>query len=209
MIGIYKITNTKNGKSYIGQSANIELRFQQHKRALEKSDKSWYLQAREDSNSLKDFTFEVLQECKAEELDELEEYWIDYYESYLNGYNSTKDGGGASSSNTQFIYFSKQTIKDSQNEENIVYFPAILFHKALQNLTYSEFKLYTFLLEKIACGRSKIQLKPSEMQATIKFPVPSYRDAKKGLERKGILPFNGDKTFEFKHFAVLDEKDLE
>lgn len=60
MIGIYKITNTKNGKSYIGQSANIELRFQQHKRALEKSDKSWYLQAREDSNSLKDFTFEVL-----------------------------------------------------------------------------------------------------------------------------------------------------
>lgn len=52
-------------------------------------------------------------------------------------------------------------------------------------------------------------MKPSEMQATIKFPVPSYRDAKKGLERKGILVFNGDKTFEFRPFAVLDEKDLE
>lgn len=208
MIGIYKITNLKNGKSYIGQSTKIELRFQQHKHALEKSDNSWYPQARKESDGLKDFTFEVLQECKVEELDELEEYWVDYYNSYLNGYNLTEDGGGASS-NIQSIYFSKQTIKDFQNEENIVYFPAILFHKALQNLTYSEFKLYTFLLEKIACGRSKIQLKPSEMQATIKFPVPSYRDAKKGLERKGILVFNGDKTFEFRPFAVLNEEDLE
>lgn len=27
MIGIYKITNTKNGKSYIGQSTNVSLDF--------------------------------------------------------------------------------------------------------------------------------------------------------------------------------------
>lgn len=29
--GIYKITNTKNGKVYIGSSSNIERRFTEHK----------------------------------------------------------------------------------------------------------------------------------------------------------------------------------
>lgn len=31
MIGIYKVTNKINNKVYIGQSINIENRFQQHK----------------------------------------------------------------------------------------------------------------------------------------------------------------------------------
>ena len=30
MIGIYKITNELNGKSYVGQSVNIPRRFQEH-----------------------------------------------------------------------------------------------------------------------------------------------------------------------------------
>lgn len=84
MIGIYKITNTKNEKSYIGQSTNIEERWKQHKQAIQTSDKSWYPLARD---GVDDFTFEVLQQCKAEELDELEDYWVDYYKSYINGYN--------------------------------------------------------------------------------------------------------------------------
>ena len=31
MIGIYKITNIINGKTYIGQSVNIEKKFKTHK----------------------------------------------------------------------------------------------------------------------------------------------------------------------------------
>ena len=38
MIGIYKITNTKNEKVYIGQSTNIEERWKQHKYSLTKSE---------------------------------------------------------------------------------------------------------------------------------------------------------------------------
>lgn len=34
MIGIYKIENTKNHKVYIGQSIDIEHRFNQHKNYL-------------------------------------------------------------------------------------------------------------------------------------------------------------------------------
>lgn len=36
LIGIYKITNTKNGKVYIGQTNNIDKRKEQHFSALDK-----------------------------------------------------------------------------------------------------------------------------------------------------------------------------
>lgn len=87
MIGIYKIENKLNGKIYIGQSSNIELRWNQHKQAIIHSNSSWYPEAREESTSIKDFDFSILQICKANELDELEEYWTKYYNSNIYGYN--------------------------------------------------------------------------------------------------------------------------
>ena len=88
MTGIYKITNNLNGKVYIGQSTDVEQRLLQHKTSLMNSNTAWYSLARKESNSIKDFSFELLQECKLYELDELEEYWISYYDSVKNGYNS-------------------------------------------------------------------------------------------------------------------------
>ena len=92
MIGIYKITNTKNEKVYIGQSTNIEERWKQHKYSLTKSETAWYPLARKESDGVDDFTFEVLQQCKAEELDELEDYWIKEYNSIEKGYNKGEAG---------------------------------------------------------------------------------------------------------------------
>jgi hypothetical protein len=37
----------------------------------------------------------VLEECKEEELNEREIYWIGQYDSYYNGYNCTKGGDSA------------------------------------------------------------------------------------------------------------------
>ena len=202
MIGIYKITNTKNGKSYIGQSTNIEERWKQHKQAIQTSDKSWYPLARQESDGIDDFTFSVLQECKKEELDELEDYWIDYYKSYINGYNQTKDGSCVSA-NTQFVYFPIELFEELQMDNNTVPFPTALLHKAMSILTYSEFKLYMFLFEKAFSGMDRIALSPNEMLNAISFAAQSYRDAKKALIKKEILIFDGDKTFEFKPFALL------
>ena len=92
MIGIYKIENKLNGKIYIGQALDINLRIEQHKDALKTSLNSWYPLARKESNSIDDFDFTILQTCKPEELDELESYWIKHYDSYENGYNKTRDG---------------------------------------------------------------------------------------------------------------------
>ena len=91
---IYKITNTINGKSYIGQTIqNVKERFYQHcatkcskavsnmaiHRAIKKYGKS-------------NFTVEVIEEIDFANLNDRERYWIKYYNSYNNGYNSTKGG---------------------------------------------------------------------------------------------------------------------
>ena len=91
---IYKITNTINSKSYIGQTIqNVKERFYQHcatkcskavsnmaiHRAIKKYGKS-------------NFTVEVIEEIDSTNLNDRERYWIKYYNSYNNGYNSTKGG---------------------------------------------------------------------------------------------------------------------
>ena len=40
------------------------------------------------------FTFYILQRCSEKQLDELEQYWISYYDSYKHGYNRTIGGSG-------------------------------------------------------------------------------------------------------------------
>ena len=90
MIGIYKITNKLNNCSYIGQSSNLENRMQQHffyynceKSVLHTAIKQY---------GAKNFTWEILEICSLEELDEKEKYWINYYKTYENGYNRTIGG---------------------------------------------------------------------------------------------------------------------
>lgn len=92
--GIYKITNKNNNKVYIGQSQDIALRWRQHKQNYQTMP-GWYEEARVESTSIDDFTFEVIQECKKEELDELETYWISYYNSIKQGYNRELPAFGA------------------------------------------------------------------------------------------------------------------
>ena len=97
MIGIYKITNTVNGKVYIGQAQDIEERWKQHNREFLKEDSVIYLAMRK--YGIENFSFEVLEECKKEELNEKEIYYIEKFNSYIhaensNGYNMTIGGGG-------------------------------------------------------------------------------------------------------------------
>ena len=38
---------------------------------------------------IENFTFEILEECPSEELDSKEAFWIDYFNSKVDGYNAT------------------------------------------------------------------------------------------------------------------------
>ncbi len=90
MQGIYKITNTNSGKVYIGSSINIEQRHKDHLYLL-KSNKHHSKDLQQSYNRTKNkdiFKLEVIEEVKDEsELKVREQYYINLYDSYYNGYN--------------------------------------------------------------------------------------------------------------------------
>lgn len=73
MIGIYKITNKINGKFYIGQSVDIDRRFMEH-RTPHGTMNSIKLAMRK--YGMENFSFEVIEECSEDKLNEREMYWI-------------------------------------------------------------------------------------------------------------------------------------
>jgi group I intron endonuclease len=88
MIGIYKFTNKKNGKSYVGQSTNIHRRLNEHlnrnEQLIDKAIKK---------HGVENFDFEVLEECSADQLNQKEIYWIEQTNSFVpQGYNLTLGG---------------------------------------------------------------------------------------------------------------------
>ena len=98
MTGIYKITNLITNMSYIGQSLNIEKRWNEEKRrAFLKNDKSYNypLSKAFRKYGLKNFSFEILEECSQDLLNEKEKFYISKYNTFYNGYNQTLGGDNA------------------------------------------------------------------------------------------------------------------
>lgn len=85
MIGIYKITNKINGKIYIGQSNNIERRWGEHRNKYKTENTNLYKSMRKDG--IENFDFSVEEICSLSELDEKEQYYINFYNSATEGYN--------------------------------------------------------------------------------------------------------------------------
>lgn len=89
--GIYKITNLKNDKAYIGQSLHIQERFRQHiKKGLSYTPNTNKLYQEMQSTGIENFSFEVLDQCPQSQLNERELYWIDFYKTKEYGLNTVK-----------------------------------------------------------------------------------------------------------------------
>lgn len=88
-IGIYKIENLINHKVYIGQSIEIEKRWQKHLNAKDNFAIHKALQKYGKEN----FSFQIIEECDLLDLDNKEQYWMNYYNSLIpNGYNMIQGG---------------------------------------------------------------------------------------------------------------------
>lgn len=82
MIGIYKITNNKNGMSYIGQSIHCGKRFDEHY----KGDQ--YIDRVIQTEGIENFKLEILKQVNKCELSIWEDYYIMKYNTISpNGYN--------------------------------------------------------------------------------------------------------------------------
>ena len=94
MAYVYKITNIKNGKMYIGKTElTIKERFQQHCRdskKIEKNNRPLYKAM--NKYGVESFVVEELEETNFPE--EREKYWIEFYNTFKNGYNATIGGDG-------------------------------------------------------------------------------------------------------------------
>lgn len=97
--GIYKIQNKNNKQIYIGQSINIYERFRKHKQIPD----NFNIHKAMKEEGIDNFTFEIIEECPQELLNEREKYWVSYYDSYNNGYNMTTGGAGAPMSNNKKV----------------------------------------------------------------------------------------------------------
>lgn len=93
---IYKATSKTSGKVYIGQSCqSLEKRMSQHlHRAMSNYDPTNHFHNAIRKYGFPDFEFEVIEDniVDSDTLDERERYWIEYYNSYYDGYNSTFGG---------------------------------------------------------------------------------------------------------------------
>ena len=91
---IYKITNKTNGKTYIGFDSNWPNRMKVHKSASKNQDSKFYRSIRK--YGWDNFEWSVIYQSKDKlhTLKEMESYFINEYNSFHKGYNSTLGGDG-------------------------------------------------------------------------------------------------------------------
>lgn len=85
---IYRIYDTRNGISYIGQTINIKKRMRQHLYSICKEEYNSKLYEYLRSIPKECIGFEIICECDSTDLDLLEAYYIQVYDAYENGLNT-------------------------------------------------------------------------------------------------------------------------
>lgn len=109
---IYCISNDINDKLYIGKTthATLEERLKEHFKDSQKELKEKRpLYSAIKKYGKEHFFISLVEECDIEILSKREEYWINYYNSYYNGYNATLGGEG------QVLYDYSLFIEDYKN----------------------------------------------------------------------------------------------
>lgn len=96
---IYKITNTLTNQAYIGKTTKTpEVRWEEHlqerKRERSKNRPFYCALNQYDSSVFKIETIEKIDTDDQSILSEREKYWIEYYDTFSNGYNATFGGDG-------------------------------------------------------------------------------------------------------------------
>lgn len=125
--GIYKITEKTTGLSYIGQSKDIFRRLTEHTNS---DINEWHKKLNEHPE---DFTFEILETCSPQLLDEREKYYIQMYNTYNNGFNLTPGN-----TNIYSKFINRAILADEEVEK----YSIIFTHKSIINVINRLFSKY-------------------------------------------------------------------
>lgn len=90
--GIYKITNQENDMCYIGQAVDVATRWKNHAKCglgIDTPAGNKLYKAMQEEG-IWNFSWELLEACPREKLNEKEKFYIDLYQSKDFGYNTTK-----------------------------------------------------------------------------------------------------------------------
>lgn len=101
--GIYMWTSP-SGKSYIGQSVDLIDRYREFIRFDQDYAGDKINKARRKYNKISDWSYQVIEYCSIDELDDREKYYIDLYNTIENGYNLASGGN-------KYKIFSNETIQ--------------------------------------------------------------------------------------------------
>ena len=138
MIGIYRIYNMIAGQSYIDQSRDIAKRIEEHF-YHRKANKASYIDQAINKFGINNFVFQILELCDFNNLDQKEEFWINYFRSNIYGYNIINGGQhniGESNANHKLtsndIYNIREAYNRHENPKNVYY----NYYKDKVSLTY-------------------------------------------------------------------------
>lgn len=90
--GVYKITHIGSGKSYIGISKNIHRRWIQHKSWVNTKNRRSAIYAAMQKYGIDAFSWQVIEQCDVDSLEDRERHWIAVFDTFKNGYNLTAGG---------------------------------------------------------------------------------------------------------------------
>lgn len=161
---IYKISNTINSKVYIGFTKDVERRFKEHKKSHNniKINSKFYSATRK--YGFENFKIEIIYQsldgihC----LEVMEQYFIELYDSYHMGYNSTF--GGVSSNRCIDLQKYECELVDFNN--NYIFVDNIIEFCKINNLTRQ--KMYDLIHGKILSHKGYRLYKNKELSFKMK-----------------------------------------
>jgi len=155
-IGIYKITNKSNNKVYIGESFNIERRWNEHKLDLENnSHHSYKLQNDYNIYGKNNFKFEVIEEVRIRNKLVIQKvYLLAFEDKYMKQFNSINNGYNVENTIESIVKENKPVFQDEPLHKIYVSMLIKLVNKIeneiifnMYNDNYNEYKIFNNWLD--------------------------------------------------------------
>lgn len=193
-IGIYKITSPTN-RVYIGQSINIEKRWKGYKYIINLKGQPKLLRSFQKYGYI-NHTFEIIEECSLEQLNERETYWKLYYLEKFNNnlkqvlFHELYDLGGGPKSEETKLKISKKLLSNNNNKPILQYDLEGNFIKEWKSITEinNHYNLKSSIINKCCLGYSKssINFQWKYKNENIKYKINPIKNNYKGKKSKKL-----------------------